>query len=74
MGLFHSHKWRPVASEKLVQQHFERRTGRAYPEEPITEVLQRCAECGAWRTITLDGYWSEEQLGLTLADDALVDG
>jgi hypothetical protein len=60
--LFHRHRWQIVATEQLEYQHLFRRGPRAGQSvgepEPITEVLQRCSECGQVSTTTLDGHWT----------------
>jgi hypothetical protein len=56
---WHRHKWKVTGA-----QHLDRVTRHVVLGEiksPITEVLELC-DCGALRTLTVDGHWSIEQL------------
>jgi hypothetical protein len=62
MMFWHRHKWK-VAGAQLLQR-ITRHATLGEMKSPITEVLEIC-ECGALRTLTLDGSWTLEQLQAT---------
>jgi len=64
MSIWHRfrHRWTAVAVD-----HYERGFRYRSSDKPvvtgyITQVLQRCPECGAVRSVELEGVWTLEQL------------
>ena len=58
---WHKHSWRVQGVNHLEWVRTDRLTGQSMHAGPCTEVLLVC-DCFEFRTITLDGHWSLEQL------------
>jgi hypothetical protein len=59
MAWFHRHRWVVRGVQNL--QRITRHATLGEMSSPITEILERC-DCGAIRTLTVDGTWSLEQM------------
>ena len=66
MRIHFNHHWVAVAVDRVAEAYFFQRgshAGEKFGEDaPITEVLQKCSDCGKFRTTTLDGHWKLEEL------------
>lgn len=69
MNIFHRHDWQAVAAkpQERVTYYPGSKLETSFTEQ-VTRILQRCSdpECLHYRTIVLEGTWTEEELGRRL--------